>query len=79
MSLIPGNKSVYFDMFSGASGDMILGALLDSGLPLDDLMQGLSSLEMGGYSIKMEKVRRGAVTATLARVLISEEIKQPHR
>ena len=79
MSVIPGNKSVYFDMFSGASGDMILGALLDSGLPLDDLMQGLSSLEMGGYSIKMEKVRRGAVTATLARVLISEEIKQPHR
>jgi uncharacterized protein (DUF111 family) len=35
---------LYFDCFSGASGDMILGALLDAGLPIDDLRRALGSL-----------------------------------
>ena len=35
---------LYFDCFSGAAGDMILGALLDAGLPLDDLRRALGSL-----------------------------------
>jgi uncharacterized protein (DUF111 family) len=35
---------LYFDCFSGASGDMILGAFLDLGLPLDGLKSALGSL-----------------------------------
>ena len=35
---------MYFDCFSGASGDMVLGALLDLGLPLDGLRAALGSL-----------------------------------
>ena len=42
-------KLLYFDCFNGASGDMILGALLDAGLPLDDLRRALGSLGIGEY------------------------------
>ena len=38
----------YFDCFSGASGDMLLGALLDAGLSLDDLQQDLATLNLRG-------------------------------
>ena len=37
-------RILYFDCFNGASGDMVLGALLDAGLPLDDLRRALGSL-----------------------------------
>ena len=37
-------RILYFDCFSGASGDMILGACLDAGLPLDELRAALGSL-----------------------------------
>ena len=37
----------YFDCFSGASGDMILAAMLDAGLGLDDLRADLEGLAVG--------------------------------
>ena len=61
-------KTLYFDCFSGASGDMILGGLLDLGLPLDDLRAALGSLavELGGISA--DRVLRAGVSATKFRV-----------
>jgi len=61
-------KTLYFDCFSGASGDMILGALLDLGLPLDDLRAALGSLaeDLGGLSA--DRVLRAGVSATKFRV-----------
>ena len=38
-------KILYFDCFAGASGDMVLGALLDAGLPLGELESALGSLD----------------------------------
>ena len=38
------SRVLYFDCFSGISGDMVLGALLDAGLPLDELKRALGSL-----------------------------------
>jgi len=55
---------LYLDCFSGASGDMILGALLDLGLPLDALKSALGSLAVEIGDIRAEKVLRGGVTAT---------------
>jgi uncharacterized protein (TIGR00299 family) protein len=57
-------KTLYFDCFSGVSGDMILGALLDLGLPLDDLRAALGSLgaDLGG--IAADRVLRAGVSAT---------------
>ena len=45
----------YFDCFSGCSGDMILGALLDAGLSLEALKTALSLLNLGGYQITCGK------------------------
>ena len=55
---------LYFDCFSGASGDMILGALLDAGLPLDDLRGALGSLAIDRDAVWSERVNRAGITAT---------------
>jgi len=53
-------RIAYFDCFSGASGNMLLGALLDAGLTLDDLRADLDLLGVGGYHVSAERqVRRG--------------------
>src|SRR5579872_4489227 len=57
-------KVLYFDCFSGISGDMALGALLDAGLPLDELKRALGSLTMTGYHVRADRVLRGGVSAT---------------
>ncbi|MBM4085759.1 MAG: LarC family nickel insertion protein, partial [Planctomycetes bacterium] len=51
-------KTAYFDCFSGASGDMILGALVDAGLDLDVLRKQLGLLKLKGYTMSQEKVSR---------------------
>jgi uncharacterized protein (TIGR00299 family) protein len=68
----------YFDCFSGASGDMILGALVDAGLPLAELQQALDGLGIPGIQLSAEAVKRGAFRGTLVRVR-TEERGQPHR
>src|SRR5436309_3757127 len=66
-------RAAYFDCPSGASGDMILGALLDAGLPLDALRAALSTLPVEGYTLAAEPVRRGALGATRALVEAQRE------
>lgn len=73
------SKAVYFDMFAGCSGDMILGALLDAGLELEDLSIQLSALPVTGYRIVQEKVKRSAITATRAHVILDESVHQHER
>ena len=67
----------YFDLYSGASGDMIVGALLDAGLKLASLREGLATLPITGYTLSAELTRRGAVGATAFRVELHEP--QPER
>ena len=57
-------RIIYFDCFSGISGDMILGAFLDAGLPFEDLKRALGSLAVPGYDITAERVLRAGVSAT---------------
>ncbi len=57
------SKVLYFDCFSGASGDMILGSLLDAGLPIEELRSALGSLALDGMSIEAESVDRAGVAA----------------
>ena len=59
---------LYLDCFSGASGDMMLGAMLDLGLPLDALKGALGSLALEFGDISAEKVTRAGVTATKFRL-----------
>src|SRR3989475_4578052 len=65
-------RIAYFDCFSGVSGDMCLGALVDSGLPLADLMQGLEALRLRGFSLRSRLVARGALSGTKVDVLIEK-------
>jgi pyridinium-3,5-bisthiocarboxylic acid mononucleotide nickel chelatase len=62
-------KIAYFDCFSGASGDMLLGSLLDAGLSLDDLQADLDSLSMGPYRLIAEKTKRKGLTGTHLRII----------
>ena len=61
-------KILYFDCFSGAAGDMILGALIDAGLPLDALKQALGSLGVEGWDVSADRVVKCGITATKFRV-----------
>jgi uncharacterized protein (TIGR00299 family) protein len=72
-------RALYFDCFSGCSGDMILGALLDSGFELDALRKGLAELNLNGYQITAEKVLRSSISGTKFNVLIEKDQLQPHR
>ena len=66
-------KAAYFDCFAGASGDMILGALLDAGAPLESLTGELSHLPLGGYRIRPVPATRGAISGTQALVEVEQE------
>jgi uncharacterized protein (TIGR00299 family) protein len=57
-------KLCYLDCFSGISGDMLLGALVDSGLPAETLEGELRKLPLSGWKLRIERVRRGGLTAT---------------
>jgi len=71
-------KAIYFDCSAGASGDMILGSLLDLGVNLDDLNRELDKLPVKGFEVKLSKVNKRGVQANKADVLITEE-DSPHR
>ena len=58
------SRLLYFDCFSGISGDMVLGALLDAGLPLAQLKHALGSLAVAGCDVSAARVLRAGVSAT---------------
>ncbi len=57
-------RIIYFDCFSGISGDMILGALVDLGIDLKSIRKSLGALALKGYRIKSRRVKRGGISAT---------------
>ncbi len=63
----------YFDLIGGASGNMLLGALIDAGLELDRLCASLDLLHLPGWSLETERVTRRGIAATLARVNVQDE------
>lgn len=72
-------KIAYCDCFSGISGDMFLGALLDAGFPLSFLQERLAELNLGDeYEIRAEKLMKGAIQATQFSVRLTHEIHGEH-
>jgi uncharacterized protein (TIGR00299 family) protein len=61
-------RQAYFDCFSGISGDMTLGALVDAGFPLADLRAELQVLGVPGWEISAEKVWKNGMAATHVKV-----------
>lgn len=70
-------RVVYLDCFAGISGDMLLGALLDAGLPVDALREELAKLKLKGYSLEPVRVQRAGLAATRLKVQIEQDT--PHR
>jgi len=70
-------KIAYFDCFSGASGDMILGSLIDAGLSARRLKEELEKLQLPAVHLKVKKVLKAGISAT--RVIVGGNEKRSHR
>ena len=55
---------LYLDLFSGAAGDMLLGALIDLGLPLEVLQAELGKMDLSGYELEAERQMRAGISGT---------------
>lgn len=68
-----GGKIAYFDCYSGISGDMTLGALLDCGLELMQLQEILAKLPLSGYRLELSRVSRYGLAGTDLQVILEED------
>jgi len=68
----------YLDLFCGLSGDMTLGALVDSGVPLAELKRGLAKFPLKGYTLAARRVMKGALSATKVDVKIGHHHGHHH-
>jgi len=72
-------RVAHFDCFSGISGDMVLGALVDAGVSVTTLRTALKTLGLDGYTISAKKVSCGAISGTQVKIRLSKTVTQPHR
>jgi uncharacterized protein (DUF111 family) len=57
-------RAAYFDCYSGISGDMILGALIDLGVDPRKIRNALKTLDLKGYKLVTSEVKRGLIAGT---------------
>jgi uncharacterized protein (DUF111 family) len=67
-------KTAYLDCFSGLSGDMFLGSLLDVGLSFDRLKECLRSLPFHGYELEARREMRQHISGTRFLVHLKKSI-----
>lgn len=72
-------SALYLSCFSGVSGNMFIGALLDAGLPEKALREMISALPVSGYELKFERVVKCGVAATFFDVLLDHHEHHAHR
>ena len=70
---------LYYDCFSGISGDMNLGAMIDLGVPEDHIRSELHKLKLEGYKIITESGQRNGITGTKVTVVVDEKEPVVHR
>lgn len=63
-------KILYFDCYSGISGDMVLGAFLDAGVPAEHLTSALDQLSVDGFHLEISKTTKSGISGTACRVVI---------
>ena len=70
-------KTIYIDAFSGISGDMMVGALIDLGLRLQTIKDEIGKLPLDGYEVSCKRVKKNGIDAAKFKVEVKE--KQPSR
>jgi pyridinium-3,5-bisthiocarboxylic acid mononucleotide nickel chelatase len=71
-------KIAFLDCFSGISGDMLLGALIDAGLSIEELEKTLQTLPLQGYALDVRREVRGRLSGTRLLVKVEQD-RQPER
>jgi uncharacterized protein (TIGR00299 family) protein len=71
-------RVAYFDCFAGISGNMVLGAFLDAGMPLTQLEEGLDALKLPGWRLEVQKGSKMGITGTHVRVILTRH-EHAHR
>lgn len=71
-------KIAYFDCVAGASGDMILGALVDAGLPAETLVEKLAALHLQDFNLTFARVNKNGLGATQATVHVKDDVPERH-
>lgn len=71
-------KRLHLECYSGASGDMLLGALVDLGAPIKLLNDSIAKLGLAGLKLVSDKVSKSGIGATKVRVEITSERKLKH-
>ncbi len=71
-------KIAYFDCFAGASGDMILGALLDAGLSIERLREEIAKLQLTHYKLDVTKVVKKGIGGSQAQIVIDQDHHDHH-
>ena len=72
-------RAAYFDCYSGISGDMILGALVDLGVDPGKIRKALKTLDLKGYKLKTSRVQRGPIAGTKVQVSLTKSSHHPAR
>ena len=71
-----GKRVIYFDCFSGISGDMILGSLVDLGVDVKLIRKELKKINLKGYKLTSHQVKRNGIMGTKVYVVIDPSIQK---
>ena len=67
-------RAAYFQCIGGASGDMVLSAIVDAGVPLAVITSALDAMNVTGVALSAEQSQRGGVVGTYVRVELDESV-----
>ena len=79
INIVKSLRAAYFDCYSGISGDMILGALVDLGVDPGKIRKALKTLDLKGYKLKTSRVQRGLIAGTKVQVRLTKSSHHPAR
>ena len=79
INIVKSLRAAYFDCYSGISGDMILGALVDLGVDPRKIRKALKTLDLKGYKLKTSRVQRGLIAGTKVQVRLTKSSHHPAR